>query len=240
MEIKVQGSRKEPYMVDTEKITCTCPHFKFRSRNFSIDNENRLCKHLLKVFDEHPEQKPAIISKLDSGSSNIDKDGKIRYSRQVFDQYVSEIRSVLQSFSIIKLFEFCGSYRRLSPRVSDLDVLLVLEPESSSPDPIFNYFEEVLNYDRLWRGDKKASYKTDGYIQIDFKIVPEISWPFALCHYTGSKEENIRLRRLANSKGLSLNEYGIYKDKEFIGQGIKTEQDLYSFLGIPYKSPYNR
>jgi len=242
MEIKVKGSGKEPYIVDTENVTCTCPHFRFRNKHFSTSNQDRLCKHLHKVFDEHPELKPAIISKQDSLMTNagIDADGKTRYPRQIFDQYVSEVKSVLESFSNVKKFEFCGSYRRLCSRVSDIDVLIVLEPEDSSPNPIFDYCENILKYSRLWRGDKKASYKADGYVQIDFKIVPEHSWVFALCHYTGSKEENIRLRRLASSRGLKLNEYGIFKDDEFIGNSIKKEQDLYSFLEVPYKAPHDR
>ena len=242
MKIEVQGSSKDPYIINTEEITCTCPNFRYRTRHFAISNPNRLCKHLYKIYEDRPELKPAIINKQDvlMSTAEVDADGKTRYPRTMFDSYVSDTLTVLQKFSIIKQFEFCGSYRRLMPMVSDIDVLIVLEPENSSPDVIFDYFENILNYNRLWRGDKKASYKVDGYVQIDFKIVPRESWVFALCHYTGSKEENIRLRRLANAKGLKLNEYGIYKDDEFIGQDIKTEEDLYLFLEIPYKSPYDR
>lgn len=242
MKLEVQGSGDSIYEVDTELITCTCPNFRYRCRHFGITNPDRMCKHIFKVFNDHPELKPAAIIQAEKKlpKAGEDADGKVRYPRAIFDPYVSEIRSVMAAFSIVSKYEFCGSYRRLASRVSDLDVLIVLDPSTKSPDVIFDYCENILNYSRLWRGQKKASYKIDGYIQVDFKIVPIESWVFSLCHYTGSKGENIRLRRRANDKGLTLNEYGIYRGEEFVGNDIKTEEDLYSFLELPYKTPYER
>jgi DNA polymerase (family 10) len=91
------------------------------------------------------------------------------------------------------------------------------------------------------RGSIKAAYMIDGYIHVDFKVVPEESWAFSLCHFTGSKAENIRLRKAALSKGLSLSEYG-FKDKDgrIHTYGLKTERDIYEYLGLPYVEPWNR
>lgn len=91
-------------------------------------------------------------------------------------------------------------------------------------------------YKKLWRGDLKASYNLDGRFQVDFKVVPKKSWPFALLHFTGSKEENIRLRAISNRKGYKLNEYG-FNDNTF---NIKTEKEIYEFLNQIYKEPQNR
>ena len=89
MIIEVEGSAEQPYKVDTENLTCTCPNFRFKCRHFSMDNPDRLCKHLHEVFEKHPELKPASLNKQESLMANggVEKDGKTRYPREVFDLY---------------------------------------------------------------------------------------------------------------------------------------------------------
>jgi DNA polymerase (family 10) len=81
----------------------------------------------------------------------------------------------------------------------------------------------------------------DGIVHIDFKAVPEESWPFATLHFTGSKAHNIKMRQRALQLGYSLSEYG-FKDKEGIisNQGCQTEEDIFKFLRMPYKEPWDR
>jgi DNA polymerase (family 10) len=240
MKLNVNGESGRAYSVDTKEITCTCPHFKYRLRHFPAESERRLCKHLRQVFEEHPELSPLKRSNI-SNTGLKDADGKVRYPRSIFSSYITELNSVVNQFSnIIDKYEICGSYRRLKETVSDLDVLIVLH-EGKSPDSFLNYLEEFMSYLKLWRGDKKASYKIDGYIQIDFKFVPIESWPFATLHFTGSKYENIEMRRRAISMGYSLNEYGLTRESDGSKiTNLKSERDIYEFLGIPYKEPYER
>jgi DNA polymerase (family 10) len=58
-----------------------------------------------------------------------------------------------------------------------------------------------------------------------------------LQHFTGSKEHNIHLRKLALLKGYSLNEYG-FTDKN-TGKLIECnlEKDVYNFLGLEFMPP---
>jgi DNA polymerase (family 10) len=243
MKFEIKGNAKDPYIVDTEELTCTCPRWKFHCRHFTKENEGRLCKHLEKVLCDHPELKPVWMMKADQIESSglPDPDGKVRYPRSIFDMYVVDLKSLLIRFdNIIEKYEFCGSYRRMAERVSDLDILLVLR-EGQDPSALFDYCEQFLGYIKLWRGDKKASYKVDGFIQVDFKIVPKESWAFAIAHYTGPKSHNIMLRQRASSLGYSLSEYGL-KDKEgnIHTFEIKTEEGIYDFLKLPFVQPWNR
>lgn len=243
MKIEVTGSSSQPYIVDTEALTCTCPHFRYRCTHHSIDSDERLCKHLTQVLLDYPDLRPKFMKNNDNITNGfkLDPDGKVRYPRSVFDPYVTELKSMLSNFinsGNISKFEFCGSYRRLAPRVSDLDILIVLT-ESGSLDAISNYCE-LLGYQKRWRGNLKSTYVIDGFIQVDFKVVPEDSWAFALLHYTGSKSENIRLRRLANSFGLRLNEYGIVDDNDINCLAAVTEKDIYKFLNTQYLDPWLR
>lgn len=247
MIFEIQGSGKEPYKVDTEKLTCTCPNFRFRCSREASTSPNRLCKHLQQVFEEHPELAPTWMNARlpDEVGMTPDSDGKTRYSRIFFDVYVYDLKAVFSHFSTqIKKYEFCGSYRRLADRCSDLDVLLVLN-EGFTADELFDYLQNVMGYElikNIGRGSKKAAYLIDGMVHVDFKVIPEESWPFATLHFTGSKENNIKMRQKALSLGYSLSEYGLRrKDEEQVQQfGCKTEEDIFRFLQMQYLEPWDR
>lgn len=237
----ISNSKGTNYVIDTESLTCTCPDFRYRRIHYPFDDENRICKHLAKFMDEHPESKPIhLIKAVDSKIPVESPDGKVRYARVIFDSYVSTIRSTLNQFPEVLKFEFCGSYRRKCELVSDLDVLIILK-DNSNAEAIFNYFENSLQYVKMWRGPIKAGYTVDGFIRVDFKIIPNESWAYALCHFTGSKLENIRLRRRASDLGYKLNEYGLFdQNNNPIHDKLTDEKDIYGFLQLPYKKPNER
>lgn len=61
----------------------------------------------------------------------------------------------------------------------------------------------------------------------------------ALCYFTGSKWHNERLRGIAKSKGMRLNQTGLYNsDKQKIE--LKSEEDVYKELGLQYVHPEQR
>ncbi len=67
---------------------------------------------------------------------------------------------------------------------------------------------------------------------------------YLLKNLTGSKAHNIKLRKIANEKGLSLSEYGIkqldLKGNQFAQDLMltcKTESEFYQKLGLPYIPP---
>jgi DNA polymerase (family X) len=92
----------------------------------------------------------------------------------------------------------------------------------------------------LAEGETKASVILENGFQCDFRVVPKDSLGAALIYFTGSKEHNVRLRELALSKKLTLNEYGLFKlsdtqqKKPVAG---KTEQEVYNHLGLQWISP---
>lgn len=241
MKFEVKGSGDSIYEVDTESVTCTCANFKYRCSHYTPDREERLCKHLTGIYSQHPELRTADMVKLDkSMGDGKDPDGKTRYPREMMDLYVFQIKDVLNKYDFIKKYEFCGSYRRLKPTVSDLDVLICIKPDSNW-DSMLDFFESVLGFTRQWRGDLKAGYLIDGFVHVDFKIVLEESWSFAQLHFTGPKEYNIELRRIATRKGYKLNEYGLFVDStESPVPDLDSEQKICEFLGEEYLNPWDR
>lgn len=243
MIVEVTGDSGSSYIIDTNKVTCNCPNFKYRCSHYPITSEQRICKHLSRYYNEHPELKPIQLIRAEENQDRLmarNADDKIRYPRSVFDPYVKIIRDTLSSFSEVDTFEICGSYRRQSEMVSDLDVLICLK-DGTDAEGIFNYFGNFLQYIEEWRGPIKAAYLADGFVHIDLKIVPKESWVFAMMHFTGSKYENIELRRRAQSIGYKLNEYGLFNlETEEPVLNLTDEQDVYEFLGMPFKYPWQR
>lgn len=152
---------------------------------------------------------------------------------------------------------FAGSLRRGKETIGDIDVLITTsDPEAARA--AFCEHESVAKV--LARGEHKCSVRLslggaggrfgsdDGLaVQADLRIVPEASWGAALMYFTGSKAHNVRLRERALSKGMTLNEYGLFpEDKsddtppqqrgvEAVASG--TEEGIYKKLGLPFVPP---
>jgi len=78
-------------------------------------------------------------------------------------------------------------------------------------------------------------------IKIDIFRTTKEDLPYALFHYTGSKNFNIRTRAHAKRLGYILNQYGLFKNgKKIHTNKIKTEKDLFNILGVTYKTPEER
>jgi len=90
----------------------------------------------------------------------------------------------------------------------------------------------------LGAGPTKVSIRRGG-LQMDFRIVPLESYPFALQHFTGSKDHNTLLRGRAKRMGLKMNEYGLYKDPDgpAIPLAAENEGDVYRLLSLAYIPP---
>ena len=75
--------------------------------------------------------------------------------------------------------------------------------------------------------------------RIDLMIIDQNSWPFSLLYFTGSRDLNITMRQKAIDKGLTLNEYGLYK-KDEASIDATTEADIFKALGMTYLEPIYR
>ncbi len=132
----------------------------------------------------------------------------------------------------VKRVELAGSFRRRRESVGDLDVL-VCGGDAAQVMRAFTRHESVA--DVLGHGDTKSSVRLTSGLQADLRVVPEASFGAALLYFTGSKEHNIELRRLAIDKGLSLNEYGLTKGERVVA--ARTEEDVYRALGLAWIPP---
>jgi len=125
-----------------------------------------------------------------------------------------------------------GSFRRGRATVGDLDVLAASEAPTAAVDA-FCAFDEVKRV--IARGRTRAAVELASGLQVDLRVVPAASYGAALLYFTGSKAHTIRIRRLAQQRGLKLSEYGLYRRERRIAGA--TEHEVYAALALPWIPP---
>ncbi len=120
------------------------------------------------------------------------------------------IADELAGFPGVERLEIAGSLRRKLETIGDIDILVAATPESVVG--LFDLFvAHPMVLEVLSRGDSKCSVRTTSGRQVDVKIVPSASFPAAMMYFTGSKAHNVAVRQRARDRGMTLNEYGLYK-----------------------------
>jgi len=128
--------------------------------------------------------------------------------------------------------ELAGSLRRMKETIGDVDILVVTNKSSE----IMDYFTNMDRVEKvIAKGDTKSTIRLYGGIQVDLRIVEAESFGSALQYFTGSKDHNVKLRKIAQKKDLKLNEYGLFKKEDRIAG--KTEKSVYSKLGLNWIPP---
>jgi DNA polymerase (family 10) len=148
---------------------------------------------------------------------------------------VKQIEKRLQHIAGVKNAAAAGSIRRMKETIGDIDYLVA----ASDPEQVIDFFVKMPEVQEiLGMGRAKAFVKLASGIDADLLVVPEESWGSALQYFTGSKEHSVQLRKIAISKGLRLNEWGVFKgDKRVAGT---TEEEVYKILGLQWIPPEMR
>lgn len=138
----------------------------------------------------------------------------------------------LKASQEVRRIEVAGSFRRRQDTVGDLDIV------ASSPRPVsllkrFGAFGDVEQI--LSQGSTRASVVLRQGMQVDMRVVADVSFGAALHYFTGSKAHNIAVRRLAQERNLKLNEYGIYSGERRIAG--EAEASVFAAVGLPYIEP---
>ena len=145
-----------------------------------------------------------------------------------------DILGHLKKNAPVETIDLAGSLRRWKDTIKDIDILVT----SDNPEEVMNVFVHLPHVNEiLMHGPTKSTILTLQNLQVDLRVVERESYGAALVYFTGSKEHNIRLREMAIKKGLKLNEYGIFREKDNIRVGGKKEQDVYAILGLQYIPP---
>ncbi|MBU0625709.1 DNA polymerase/3'-5' exonuclease PolX [Patescibacteria group bacterium] len=138
----------------------------------------------------------------------------------------------LKSAPGIKQAVMAGSVRRRQETIGDFDLVVT----SDQPAKAMASIERLKMVKKiLERGRRNIVIQLENDLTCDVIVVPNESFGAALQHFTGNKEHNVLLRKLAGAKGLKLNEYGLWRGKKRLA--AKTEKEIYRALGLPYIEP---
>jgi DNA polymerase (family 10) len=155
-----------------------------------------------------------------------------RFKLAVAAQYAEPLIAHLRAAPGVGQVVIAGSFRRMRETVGDLDILVTAQASRKVMERFVRY-EEVREV--LSQGDTRGSVVLRSGLQVDIRVVAPDSFGAALHYFTGSKAHNIAIRRLAQAKGLKINEYGVYRGARRIAG--ETEKSVYACVGLPYIEP---
>ena len=146
----------------------------------------------------------------------------------IADAYVEYLEAVAGVNRVV----VAGSYRRRQETVGDLDILVTCKKGT----PVMKAFVEYEAVDAVSsRGTTRSTVVLRSGLQVDLRVVPEISYGAALYYFTGSKAHNVAVRTIAVKKKLKINEYGVFKGKQRVAG--RTEEELFKTVGLRYIEP---
>ena len=132
---------------------------------------------------------------------------------------------------------YCGSLRRFSETVGDVDIVVVAQHAA----PVMEALVAMSFVDRVVaRGEAKTSVVTRRGTQVDVRVVAAHQLGAAQLYFTGSKGHNIKLRQRALGRGWTLNEYALSEIEGGKVIASETEEAIYQALGLPFIAPVLR
>ncbi|KAG8783713.1 hypothetical protein FRC15_004673 [Serendipita sp. 397] len=192
-----------------------------------------------------------------------------RMPRQEAKDIFDKIHSIALCIDAKLSLELMGSFRRGSETCGDIDILITRDPSDGHdhatlhvlPILLQRLHEENIIVADLGGEDNdelEAKYMglcrrspVDRVRRIDILTIPFEQWGAALVYFTGDDIFNRSMRLLANKKGMSLNQRGLYDGvvrdpktrlKTAVGRIIasRTEQEIFRALGVPWQEPHER
>jgi DNA polymerase (family 10) len=155
-----------------------------------------------------------------------------RFRRGAAAQYAQGLVEHLGTVAGVDRVVVAGSFRRMRDTVGDLDLLVTAKSGSAVMD---RFCEHSGVREVLAKGSTRASVRLACGLQVDLRLVAPRSFGASLHYFTGSKAHNIAVRRLAQERGLKINEYGVFKGRERVAG--ETEESVFAAVGLPWIAP---
>jgi len=161
------------------------------------------------------------------------------------DQLIRSVLEYMRDAPGVESLDVAGSYRRRKETIGDLDILIACK----KPKPVMQHFTKFSSTKRVESaGTTRGTIVLRSGLQVDLRILPRESYGSALHYFTGSKSQNIAIRKIGVEKGLRINEYGVFrmpkgtqvsKRKPTEGRRIggAKEQDVYKAVGMVWVPP---
>ena len=190
-------------------------------------NENRLVD--LEGFGAKTQEN--ILQGIDARKKYSDT-----FHYPVAEEAASVMHDHIRKAKGIKRSAIAGSLRRRKEVIGDIDIL-VSASQKDAP-AIMKRFVSAPGVERvIAEGKTKSSVVLNTGINVDIRVVSDKEFPFALHYFTGNKEHNVQMRRIANEHKLKLNEYGLFYESNDKPIPCNEEKDIFGKLRLKYISP---
>ncbi len=167
---------------------------------------------------------------------NILKGQKGRMPLKKARRMANSVLKELNKLSEVDEAVVAGSIRRRKSTVGDIDIVV----RTKKPELVLKKFAKMKFVKQvLGVGKEKDSIINKEGIQIDCRVFTDEEFGAGILYFTGDKQHNIWLRKIAIKKDWKLNEYGLFdkKGKRIAG---KNEKEIYDRLGVKFVSPEKR
>ncbi len=157
------------------------------------------------------------------------------YRYDIAARDATAIAETLRALPQVVRLSVAGSLRRHKEVVKDMDIVASVARDEDRM-PIMDTLVDLPQVRSITgKGSTKTSVVLRSGIAVDLRVVFDNEYPYALHHFTGSKEHNVALRTWAHPRGIKINEYGIFKDEQLIP--CADEADMYRALGMAFVEP---
>jgi DNA polymerase (family X) len=174
-----------------------------------------------------------ILKGLDFVTQHMD-----HYLFPVAEEDATAVAEALRGLPQVVRLSIAGSLRRRKEIVKDVDMVASVaraEDQIGVMDALVA-LPQVVSV--TGKGDTKTSVVLRPGIALDLRVVTDDEYPYALHHFTGSRDHNIALRGRAQREGIKINEYGLFRGEDRIP--VADERELYRALGMRYIEPEMR
>jgi DNA polymerase (family 10) len=157
-----------------------------------------------------------------------------RWKLAVAEDFAEPYARFLRKLPGVQKVVIAGSYRRRKETVGDLDLLATCPPEKArAVVRAFTGYDEVETV--VSSGTTRSTVILRSGLQVDLRVVPQVSFGAALHYFTGSKAHNIAIRKIGVERGLKVNEYGVFRGGDRIAG--RTEAEIYKLFGLAVVPP---
>lgn len=149
--------------------------------------------------------------------------------------FAEDLMTRLREDAPVERISEAGSLRRRQETVGDIDIVV----GTNNPNAVIHAITHLPQvYEVIEEGASMSSVLTRTGFRIDLRVALMDNYGAMLHHFTGSKFHNVKLREMANAKGLTISEYGVHRldTNELVISG-RSEEDIYSILGLPWIPP---
>lgn len=222
--------------------------------------------HNIKSIDELIEMtkiNPKILNEKQRTGLQYYLDLQTKIPKSEIDRHGKLLKTIAKDVNKHIEIKIVGSYRRGSKESSDIDVIFTVnkigrtqnintnKQSENEHKKLFKLFIEKLkdiHYliadlatgTKKYMGISRLKKQNEKARRIDILYSSLMELPFTMVYFTGDFDINVELRKRAKEMGYTLNEHGLQNISDKTKIHLKTEKEIFNFLGYKFLQPRQR